>query len=109
METEKEKLECPNCGERTVEKPERSYSVFEERRHPDGVCENCGAFYWKRPDMNIPFPVLKPAERKEEQKPTFKKLSDEEEKRRERKKKKKKRWLRNRNLRRAMEAGKSRI
>jgi len=100
---------CPNCRQGKLQKPKVLYSVFDGRRQPDGVCENCGAFHWERLDLTIPLPVLKPAVQKEEQKPAFKELLEEEEKRREKRREKKRRWRRNRKLRKAMEAEKSRV
>ncbi|MDP1538721.1 MAG: hypothetical protein Q8M00_01690 [bacterium] len=52
-------LECPNCGEKMIVKPRVCYEVFRGARQPDGVCGNCGAFYWKRPEETIPSIILK--------------------------------------------------
>lgn len=100
---------CLKCYNGRLQRPKVLYSVFGERKQPDGVCENCGAFHWECPDPAIPSPVLKPAEREEEQKLGFEKLLEEEGKRRERAREKKRRWRRNRRRRKAMEAGKSRV
>ena len=81
--TEENSLECPNCGEKMIVKPGVYYGVFRETRQPDGVCGNCGAFYWKRPEETIPSAILKSAEQKEEQKPEkwdwFKAFTEQEE------------------------------
>ena len=66
---EENSLECPNCGEKTILKPLVYYGIFRNSRQPDGVCGNCGAFYWKHPQKPIPSIVFKSAEQKEEQKP----------------------------------------
>lgn len=106
---------CPSCCQNRLQRVKKFYSIFRGRKHPDGVCGNCGAFYWERPDPSISLPVFKsallvsgPAEQKEEREPTFKELLEEEEKRRKRRGKKK-RYRRNRRQRRAMEAEKSRV
>jgi len=65
--TEENTLECPNCREKTISKPKVYYGVFHGSKQPDGVCGNCGAFYWKHPEKPIPPIVLKSAEQKEEQ------------------------------------------
>ena len=59
---------CPNCGEKTMLKPKVAYGVFRGLRQPDGVCKNCGAFYWEHPRKPIPSIVFKPLEQKKEQK-----------------------------------------
>jgi len=67
--TKENSLECPNCGERMIVKPRVCYEVFRGARQPDGVCGNCGAFYWKRLEKTFPSIVFKPSEQKEERKP----------------------------------------
>jgi len=67
--TEENSLKCPNCGKKTILKSRVYYGVFGDLKQPDGVCGNCGAFYWKHPQKPIPSIVFKSAEQKEEQKP----------------------------------------
>lgn len=45
---------CPNCGERALSKIKVAYTVFKGRKHPDGACNHCGNFTWKRPATFIP-------------------------------------------------------
>jgi len=66
---EENNLECPNCGEKSIVKPRVYYEVFRGKRQPDGVCGNCGAFYWKRSGKTIPSMIIKSVEQKEGQKP----------------------------------------
>jgi len=79
----KEGYLCPQCRKGKLRKPKVFYSVFEGKKQPDSVCEQCGAFYWEHPDLTIPSPVLQPAKQEEERAPTFGELLKEEEKRRE--------------------------
>ena len=66
---EENSLECPNCRGKTILKPRVYYGVFRNSRQPDGVCGNCGAFYWKRPGKTIPSIIIKSVEQKEGQEP----------------------------------------
>jgi len=61
-------IECPNCGKKTISPPRVAYGVFRGRRYPDGVCTNCGTFYWEHPRKSIPAIVFKPVEQKNEEK-----------------------------------------
>ena len=61
---EENSLECPNCGEKTILKPLVYYGIFRNSRQPDGVCGNCGAFYWEHPSKPIPSIVFKSTEQK---------------------------------------------
>jgi hypothetical protein len=84
---------CPKCGEGILRKPQRAYGVFEGRKHPDFVCDHCGAFHWRYLRKTIPPVVFKSVEGKEEQKPRGPKWFGEFLKQEE--KKKEKRWGRN--------------
>ncbi len=81
---EENSLECPNCRGKTILKPRVYYGVFRNSRQPDGVCGNCGAFYWKRPGKTIPSIIIKSVEQKEGQEPKkwdwFKAFTEQEEK-----------------------------
>lgn len=86
--TEEDSLECPDCGEKTIVKPRIYYGVFRETRQPDGVCGECGAFYWKRPEKTIPSTTLKPEEQKPEKFDWFKTFVEQEEERKRKKRRK---------------------
>jgi uncharacterized Zn finger protein len=62
-------LECPNCGKKTILKPRVYYRIFENIKQPDGVCGNCGAFYWKHLQKPILPIIFKSPEQKKEQEP----------------------------------------
>jgi ribosomal protein S27AE len=62
-------IECPNCGEKTIIKPRVYYGIFRNKRQPDGICQNCGAFYWEHPQKPIPSIIFKSPEQKKEQEP----------------------------------------
>ena len=102
---------CLKCGEGILRKPRVAYRVFEGRKHPDFVCDHCGAFHWEHPDPTIPLPTLKTTEQRKERKPekkerepTFEELLKRDEKKRE----KRRRYRRNRRRRKLIEAEKSR-
>jgi len=61
-------LECPNCGEKAIIKPRIYYGVFNDKKQPDGVCQNCGAFYWNHPPKPTPPIIFKsPVQKKKEE------------------------------------------
>jgi len=102
-------LECPNCGKKTIVKPKVYYEVFKDKKQPDGVCECCGTFYWEHSHPVIPPLVFKVHKKKEERELSFDELLKREEKRWEKKREKRRRYRRNRRLRKAMKVEKSRI
>lgn len=55
---------CPKCYEGKLVKPKVFYRVFEGRRHPDFICDHCGAPSWKLPNVE-PLPPVKEKEAQE--------------------------------------------
>jgi len=43
---------CPKCYKGKLLKPKVFYRVF-EGRHPDFICDTCGAPSWKRPETEL--------------------------------------------------------
>jgi Fe2+ or Zn2+ uptake regulation protein len=59
---------CPKCCEGRLVKPKKSYRIFEGRRHPDFICEHCGAFLFQKLPEVEPLPLLKKKEAQEAKK-----------------------------------------